>query len=434
MSNSGFEMSSKRSSEALSPIASDSKKAKLPPDTPAWAESMHNSLLNRLEEVEANVKGTKELYSSICIRIDDFKKEVTKSIDYATDSAVSALKIAKTCETECERLRNENEQLKCDMSRLSRRIEVVNAGVIAQENYSRRDNLVFKGIPELGNEDCERTIRDILLNKLKLPDANRTVFVRCHRVGATTPGRSRPIIARFRDFQIRQNVWNARRNLRGSNIFIDEDFAKEVEERRRVFYPILKLARESDVYRNKVYLKVDRLWVNDNMYTVDQVNQLPEGLNPAKKSTPTKNGVTLFFTKLSPLSNFHPCQLKVDGKYFSSSEQCYQYKKALAAGDEITARQIMGNSDPVIIKRLGASIKIDSNLWQEQARNVMATVVTEKFKQNGGLRKALVDTHPNVLGEASQHDRYWGIGLGLNDPNAFKQQHWSGQNHLGKIL
>ena len=38
-----------------------------------------------------------------------------------------------------------------------------------------------------------------------------------------------------------------------------------------------------------------------------------------------------------------------------------------------------------------------------------------------------------VLGEANRNDAYWGIGMGLNDPDVWKQDKW-GKNLLGKTL
>ncbi len=43
-------------------------------------------------------------------------------------------------------------------------------------------------------------------------------------------------------------------------------------------------------------------------------------------------------------------------------------------------------------------------------------------------------TGTKQLGEASPNDRYFGCGLGMNDPDVGDVTKWTGQNLLGKAL
>ncbi len=111
---------------------------------------------------------------------------------------------------------------------------------IKLENYSRRSNLKFFGIQEKPNKrdtNCEELIREVVQEKLGL-DPDFTVE-RCHRFGPRLAANhqnqdnfpARPIIVKFSFFKDRQQVWNAKKSLCGSQIFIKEDFPPEVESR-----------------------------------------------------------------------------------------------------------------------------------------------------------------------------------------------------------
>ncbi len=39
------------------------------------------------------------------------------------------------------------------------------------------------------------------------------------------------------------DVWQAKKNLKGSNIFVNEDFPREIQDRRRILRPIMVKAK-----------------------------------------------------------------------------------------------------------------------------------------------------------------------------------------------
>ena len=64
-----------------------------------------------------------------------------------------------------------------------------------------------------------------------------------------------------------------------------------------------------------------------------------------------------FFGELNPLSNFHRCVFKVNDKWFHSSEQYIQMKKALYFGDQAAAHKIEAADDALECKRLSREIE-----------------------------------------------------------------------------
>ena len=63
-------------------------------------------------------------------------------------------------------------------------------------------------------------------------------------------------------------VWNRRSQLKNKPFSLHENYANEVEYRRRPMYPILSAAKRSDKY-DRVYLNGDVLRINGTDYTVD---------------------------------------------------------------------------------------------------------------------------------------------------------------------
>lgn len=164
-----------------------------------------------------------------------------------------------------------------------------------------------------------------------------------------------------------------------------------------------------------------------------------EELNPNISTmihTQTQNGVTAFYTKKSPLSNFFRCEFVCHGKRFHSSEQCYQYSKALFFNDVKTASQILESGSPFKCLLLGRQVQnFDKNVWRSGvAIQCMRIALRAKFEKNFHLQKVLNETGDSLICEASKNDRYWGVGYTFSEPNLFQPKCWLGYNHMGKLL
>ena len=281
-----------------------------PSDAPAWGVAM--------------VEAFKNCVTSICTEIQtmnnnleskfDKMSQLVKDVKSAEKMASGAMDIALAFESNIKNLQQDMSELKLKYKGLDTAYTTLQNKCSKRDCYSRRDNLVLRGVPEDKDEDdvkCVKVARKFLTQHLNIPenDANAMVFVRCHRLGSNKNGQGnnrRPIIVRFHYFHDRTNVWNQRAQLKDTPYFITENFSDEVEYNRRIFYPIVSAAKKSDKF-NKVYLNYDTLTIDGTQYTIDNLTELPAELQPHNFSYKENNSCVIFggiHSKYNCLSNY----------------------------------------------------------------------------------------------------------------------------------
>ena len=247
-------------------------------------------------------------------------------------------------------------------------------------------------------------------------------------------GKNRGIIFKLHNYRDKVRIWDSRSKLKGSSIWLAENFPAEIEQRRQILTPILKAAWKLE---KKATLSVDRLRIDGIEYTVNTLDKLPAELDPRKIATPQKDDVTVFFGAASPLSNFHKTEIKdQDGLKFTSSEQMYQYHKAMHFNDDTTAAKIRSSRTPLEAYKLGFQVKgfSDSEWYKKNAVSAMQKCCMLKFTQNESLKFFLLGTDDSTIAEGSVKDRQWGVGLSIHDDKIFNTDNWQGENWMGDIL
>ena len=148
-----------------------------------------------------------------------------------------------------------------------------------------------------------------------------------------------------------------------------------------------------------------------------------------------KDGVTLYYGGGCCFSNMYGCMFKDDkGQRFYSSEQYYQFTKAIFFGDKETGQKIRTTINPYRAKKIAKSIKLfDLDKWKDERYGVMKRAVYLKFSQNKQVMQQLLLTKP-IIAESSPSDLYFGTGLSLNNPHAAQNYLWPGSNCMGTIL
>ena len=389
-------------------------------DAPKWFLEFHKeftttslNLTNRLEKIEGKLN----------------------EIDNVKHTADAALGKANQNELELESLKKENKMLQETLDKVKTRM-------IFQEINTRKNNLVFQGITDEPRESwttTEKKIADVFKN-YKFPDSESIFIDKAQRIGNFAPGKTRPVVVTLNRFKDKEKIWSQRSLLKKSNIWISEDYPKEIIATRRTLFPILRAAQKEikdkpDGEIKKVTLNLDKILINGVAYKEHDLHKLPNHLKPENLATKTHENTTVFFSKESVFSNFYmhaPFQMENDT--FLCTEQYFQFKKAMLFNDQIKARKIMNAEDPFVMKDLGKKVEnYVKEDWMKHAITYLKQANEAKFCQNQAAKEALIRTGVSTLGEATM-DPVWGIGLKLTSPDVTNTESWTGENHFGKIL
>ncbi len=128
-------------------------------------------------------------------------------------------------------------------------------------------------------------------------------------------------------------------------------------------------------------------------------------------------------------------KFNVEGRDFTSVEQCFQYFKALHFGDSSIASDILSTSDPAECRELGRSIvKFDISSWDEVRRSIMFKAVFSKFDQNSLIREAILMSGSKPFAVLGSDNYVWGIGLDKDSGGLYNASKWPGKNLLGQVL
>ena len=178
----------------------------------------------------------------------------------------------------CDRvdaLEKENRQLKNAVDRL--------------ENQSRRNNLVFYGIDESDNETwekCEESVRTVLADKFSVK-AEEIEIERAHRLGRKrhpapaadddqarqggVPGeKPRPVIIKLLNWKQKEEILQAARGKRDSQVKISEDFSLTVRNTRKRLIPHLLELRKKNPNKT-VTLQFDKIKMGRRFFSIQDL-------------------------------------------------------------------------------------------------------------------------------------------------------------------
>lgn len=137
--------------------------------------------------------------------------------------------------------------------------------------------------------------------------------------------------------------------------------------------------------------------------------------------TVTETKILGFFKEYRFLSNFHICNVEVDGIMYPSSEHAFMAMKTIVP----VIREYIATLDtPGKAKKYGRTIPLRDH-WDGIKVGMMYKVCFEKFYQNIDLKEALLSTGNKYLEESNYwNDNFWGSDNSTG----------GGLNMLGKVL
>ena len=383
----------------------------IPEETPAWAKVIYNQIWSKLSACETNCTQAMSVNSNTNAAMADMKEKIFDTFDMIN--------------VEIEELQKVNRTLK--------------EKVLRQELYSRLDNLIVSGIPERSGErniDCRRKCLRYFQNYMNI-DVSNIWITRCHRIGRYNRSSKSPrkIIIRFHYYCDREYIWENRRMLHGSNIFLSEDFPDEILQRRKQLWPAYQAAKKLPKYKGKCTLVEDALVIRGQYYRVNDIPELPEDIHPWYLSEKRDANTVAFFTRSNPMSNHFPAPVTVENTRYNCNEQYIMAKKAELFEDFDAEEQIMNSTNPVQQKAIGRRVKdFDYEQWKLESPRIAYKVVHAKFTQHSELANWLVSTGERTIVEASP-DKLWGVGLKLSNPEILNPSAWGDSiNCMGQAL
>jgi ribA/ribD-fused uncharacterized protein len=381
-----------------------------------------SDLKKGLGDQKVSIDGINKSLSDQSVSIEELKKSYA-FLDSKLDEALTSNTLQKV---EIKSLTEQVQTLQCENKNLTRQIN-------DSENYSRKNNLIFLGIPETSNE----TFGDLMMKLDKLMihmqvDTSSMKLDNIHRL----PGRvnQRPVIIKFCSNMDKQMVWNNRSKASGytHKVTIKEHYSKTTENNIKILLPIKRAAVLKGM---RATLNGDKLKINGNVYSIDTIGNLPHDLQPEQIATKVIDNHLFFYSKQSKLSNFHRAKFMIDGVPYICTEQYIHKRKADLFHDPQTGGLIMEATTPERMLYLSRQVNgFNQQAWDLHSQTIGYEAVLAKFQQNPDLKTYLLSTKPLKLVEASPVDKKWGIGYNMADPNIMKEKKNWGLNEHGQNL
>lgn len=239
--------------------------------------------------------GTFETIDASCISKEQFK-------NYSTDDKLVVLFDMMTCvkslSDKIQHVEQRVHNIEQSNKIMTDRVKLLEYKSIDHEARARRNNLIFRGIPEVDRasvEDCENTLSSFIEDFLDL-DPTRMFVQAVHRIGAPQWRKTRPIIASFIDRKDTELILENAYKLKDTNYGINRDYPMEIVHARSKLWPKYKELKAANK-KGTVFigypakLIVNKKVVQDEFpdwHLIMRQQRLPEQVNPTN-STDTQS-------------------------------------------------------------------------------------------------------------------------------------------------
>ena len=220
-----------------------------------------DTITTRVSTIEKDVKQI----SAITFRL----KQIEESTQFVSDEYDRLSDSVKTHTSDIRQIQTVTNVMEKDLNKLHSRI-------VAQEQKSMQDNLLFFGIPEGDRENTEDVLHDFINKNLpSVPRQNQPISVeRCHRIGPRNQqnkSKVRPIVAKFSSYKSRELVRRSASDLKNTNFGIREQFPQEVLEKRRILQPKFREARQKNMH---AVFRDDTLRIENKEFAVNNHGEI----------------------------------------------------------------------------------------------------------------------------------------------------------------
>lgn len=224
------------------------------------------NILRELKEQSSKIEQGQahliDAVKSITSKQEELTATVT-TISTRLEAVESKLTILDSCREELSAVALTTQSLTEENAILKNRLDEL-------EDRSRRENLVFFGIPDSPQESwqqSEEKIVEVLLNKMSLNIPTHCV-ARAHRIGAPDKNKTRPIIVKLTNYKTKDQIFSAKSTLKGTDITVTEDFCPATRHARKKLVEFAKETAPNESFK----LRYNKLTLNKKCYKYCPVN------------------------------------------------------------------------------------------------------------------------------------------------------------------
>ncbi|UYV66738.1 K02A2.6-like [Cordylochernes scorpioides] len=198
-------------------------------------------------------KDIKDLINALTKRLDSWGERLESRLS-AIDDRVENIN------QRLQQLEESSAVTKAALSQNSKKIKDLEDQLEHLDAKSRERNLIFYGIEQDNNEDCQERIRKVIEENMQTTE--KINITRCHRL-SRKPGA--PILIEVPEQNDRLTLFKAALNLRGTKISLSKDYSMKMREQRRA----LNVKRRELVEKGTLAkLRDNKLLINGIAYKV----------------------------------------------------------------------------------------------------------------------------------------------------------------------
>lgn len=171
----------------------------------------------------------------------------------------------KVLTSEIREMKGENERMRGQVKEQGERIEQL-------EREIRRKNIVVRGIADHGEETEEETRRKVgvIVRKLEVDMDDRIDIDKITRIGKYQEERRRPILLKLTRESKKGEIMRSSKRLKGTDVWLDEDYPRSIREERRV---LIAKAKEAKQQGHRAYVGYNRLVVDGDPFTAEEARR-----------------------------------------------------------------------------------------------------------------------------------------------------------------
>lgn len=211
-------------------------------------------LISELQIVKDHLRSTDAEMTDMCKRLNNLETHY---------SLLSSMRI-------------ELDEVKTLTTEITRHYHNLQSRVDDSENHSRRNNLIFYGIPDPNPKesfaDSEATVIRCISENLEY-DIDPSHIERAHRLGRHSTDRVRPVIVKFNSFKVKQSILLEGKKFKGTCYSVGEDFSPAVRHARRHLVTFAK--SKSTAFR----LSFKTLFIGSKRYVFDEPSETVKELD-----------------------------------------------------------------------------------------------------------------------------------------------------------